>query len=81
MFWICYCFILISNWKLFVLLRSWGGKIQHSTKRVWCSGLAKDAASEDQRGGKEMMLHWVRSFGSACVFPSGLLESAVNAVF
>lgn len=50
MFCICCYFILISNWRLFVLLRSRGGKIQHKTKQVQCHGLAKGAMSKDQKG-------------------------------
>ena len=84
MFWICCCFILVSNRRLFVLLRIRGGKIRHNTEQVQRHGLARDATSKAQRAGKEMMLYWVTSLGSVRVFPPGLMpclmETVVNAV-
>lgn len=63
-----------------MLLRSRGGRIWHNTEQVQHHGLARDATSKDQRGGKEMMLYWVTSLGSARVFPAGLMPCVIETV-
>lgn len=62
-----------------MLLRSRGGRIPHTTNQVQHYGLARGAASKGLRGGKEMMLYWVTSLGSACV-PSCLRQCSVETV-